>query len=65
MSWRLAIQSTKLFLSYLLPYKIKQLRDAIFDGQIQSIQQITSERPRLLHQAIDADGNTALGIQIS
>jgi hypothetical protein len=62
MSWRLAFQSTKVLFSYLLPYKIKTLRDAIFDGQIQTIRQLITERPKLLQQAIDADGNTALGI---
>ncbi len=62
MSWRLAFQSTKVLFSYLLPYKIKTFRDAIFDAQIETIRQLITERPKLLQEAIDADGNTALGI---
>jgi hypothetical protein len=62
MSWRLAFQSAKVLFSYLIPYKTKTFRNAIFDGQIQIIRQLITERPKLLQQAIDADGNTALGI---
>jgi hypothetical protein len=62
MSWRLAFQSTKVLFSYLLPYKIKTFRDAIFDAQIETIRQLITERPKLLQEATDADGNTALGI---
>jgi hypothetical protein len=62
MSWRLAFHSTKLLFSYLIPYKVKLFRDAIFDGNIPTIRRLAAERPRLLQQSIDADGNTALGI---
>ena len=61
MSWRLAFHSTKLLFSYLFPYKMKGFRDAIFDGDVAAIRQYAAERPRLLQQSIDADGNTALG----
>lgn len=61
MSWRLAFHSTKLLFSYLIPYKVKLFRDAIFDGNISAIRQLSAERARLLQQSIDADGNTALG----
>jgi len=64
MSWRLAFHSTKLLFSYLIPYKVKIFRDAIFDGNVGRIRQLAAERPRLLQQAIDADGNTALGLAI-
>ncbi|CAF0754003.1 unnamed protein product [Adineta steineri] len=62
MSWRLAFHTTKLLFSYLIPYKMKVFRDAIFDGNIPVIRQLAAERPRLLQQAIDADGNTAIGL---
>ncbi|UJR37936.1 hypothetical protein I4U23_030621 [Adineta vaga] len=62
MSWRVAFHSTKLLFSYIIPYKVKVFRDAIFAGNIAAIRQLSSERPRLLQQAIDADGNTALGL---
>jgi hypothetical protein len=62
MSWRLAFHSTKLLFSYLFPYKVRVFRDAIFDGDLAAIRQLATERPRLLQQSIDADGNTALGI---
>lgn len=61
MSWRLAFHSTKLLFSYLFPYKIRTFRDAIFDGDVTTIRQLAGERPRLVQQSIDADGNTALG----
>lgn len=61
MSWRLSFHSTKLLFSYLIPYKVKTFRDAIFDGKVEVIRQLAAERPRLLQQSIDADGNTALG----
>jgi len=64
MSWRLAFHSSKVLLSYLFPYKVKHFRDAIFDGDIDKIRQFITERPRLLVQAIDADGNTALGLAL-
>ncbi len=62
MSWRLAFHSAKLLFSYLIPYKVRIFRDAIFDGKIETIRQLAAERPRLLQQSIDGDGNTALGI---
>jgi hypothetical protein len=61
MSWRLSFHSAKLLFSYLIPYKVKLFRDAIFDGNIPIIRQLAAERPRLLQQSIDADGNTAIG----
>jgi hypothetical protein len=61
MSWRLAFHSAKLLFSYLIPYKVKIFRDAIFDGNMATIRQLAAERPRLLQQSIDGDGNTALG----
>ena len=64
MSWRLSFQSAKLLFSYLIPSKLKTFRDAIFDGNVQTIRELATEQPRLLQQSIDADGNTALGIQI-
>jgi len=62
MSWRLAFHSAKLLFSYLVPYKVKIFRDAIFDANIPVIRELADERPRLLQQSIDADGNTALGL---
>jgi len=50
--------------SYLIPYKVKLFRDAIFDGNFAKIRQLVGERPKLLQQAVDADGNTALGLAI-
>jgi ankyrin repeat protein len=64
MSWRLAFHSAKLLFSYLIPYKVRIFRDAIFDGKIGTIRQLAAERPRLLQQSIDGDGNTALGLAI-
>jgi ankyrin repeat protein len=64
MSWRLAFHSAKLLFSYLIPYKVSIFRDAIFDGKIETIRQLAAERPRLLQQSIDGDGNTALGLAI-
>lgn len=64
MSWRLAFHSAKLLFSYLIPYKVRVFRDAIFDGKIDVIRQLAAERPRLLQQSIDADGNTALGLAL-
>jgi len=64
MSWRLAFHSAKLLFSYLVPYKMRVFRDAIFDGKLDTIRQLASERPRLLQQSIDADGNTALGLAL-
>ena len=61
MSWRLAFHSAKLLTSYIIPYKMKLFRDAIFDGNIALIRKLAAERPRLLQQSIDADGNTAIG----
>ena len=61
MSWRLAFHSAKVLFSYLIPYKMRVFRDAIFDGKIDVIRELAAERPRLLQQAIDADGNTAIG----
>lgn len=61
MSWRLAFHSTKVLLSYVFPYKVRAFRDAIFKGDANLIRQLAAERPRLLQQAIDADGNTAIG----
>jgi ankyrin repeat protein len=64
MSWRLAFHSTKILFSYLVPYKVKVFRDAIFKGNIPVIRAMAAERPRLLQQVIDSDGNTALGLAI-
>jgi ankyrin repeat protein len=64
MSWRLAFHSTKLLFSYLFPYKMQTFRDAIFGGNLDTIRKLAAERPRLLQQSIDADGNTALGLAI-
>jgi ankyrin repeat protein len=64
MSWRLAFHSTKILFSYLVPYKVKVFRDAIFKGNIPVIREMAAERPRLLQQVIDSDGNTALGLAI-
>jgi len=64
MSWRLAFHSTKLLFSYIIPYKMRLFRDAIFDGNLSKIRQLAAERPRLLQQSIDADGYTALGLAI-
>jgi len=64
MSWRLAYHSTKLLFSYLIPYKVRLFRDAIFNGNVTAIRQLSVGRPRLLRQAVDADGNTALGLAI-
>jgi ankyrin repeat protein len=64
MSWRLSFHSAKLLFSYLIPYKVKLFRDAIFDGNIPIIRQLAAERPRLLQQSIDADGNTAIGLAL-
>jgi hypothetical protein len=62
MSWRTAFQSAKLLFSYLIPYKVKLFRDAVFDGNITAIRQLSGEKARLLQQAVDVDGNTALGM---
>jgi hypothetical protein len=62
MSWRTAFQSAKLLFSYIIPYKVKLFRDAVFDGNVTTIRQLAGEKARLLNQAVDADGNTALGI---
>ncbi|CAF2431441.1 unnamed protein product [Rotaria sp. Silwood2] len=64
MSWRLAFHSAKLLFSYLIPYKMTLFRDAILAGNIPKIRQLADERPRLLQQAIDADGYTALGLAV-
>ncbi|CAF0731820.1 unnamed protein product [Rotaria sordida] len=64
MSWRLAIQSTKLLFSYVIPYKIKLFREALLNANIVRIRQLAYEKPKLLQRAIDADGNTALGLAI-
>lgn len=64
MSWRLAFHSAKLLFSYIIPYKVRVFRDAIFDGKVDVIRQLATERPRLLQQSIDADGNTALGLAL-
>jgi hypothetical protein len=64
MSWGLAFHSAKIVFSYIIPYKVKLFRDAIFDGKIPVIQRLAADRPRLLQQSIDADGNTALGMKI-
>ncbi len=61
MSWRLAFHSAKLLFSYIIPYKMRLFRDAVFDGDISKVRQLAAERPRLLQQSIDADGYTALG----
>jgi len=61
MSWRLSFHSAKLLFSYLIPYKVKLFRDAIFDGNVEVVRQLAAERPRLLQQSIDGDGNTAIG----
>lgn len=61
MSWRLAFHSAKVLFSYLMPYKIRLFRDAIFDGKLDAIRQLAAERPKFLQQAVDADGNTAIG----
>ncbi len=41
---------------------MQTFRDAIFGGNLDTIRKLAAERPRLLQQSIDADGNTALGI---
>ncbi len=43
---------------------MKTFRDAIFDVKIPVIRKLAAERPRLLQQSIDADGNTALGLAL-
>jgi len=40
---------------------VKIFRDAIFDGKVEVVRQLAAERPRLLQQSIDGDGNTAIG----
>ena len=64
MSWRLAFHSAKLLFSYVVPYKVKIFRDAIIRSNVGVIRTMAAERPRLLQQTIDADGNTALGLAI-
>jgi ankyrin repeat protein len=64
MSWRLSFHSAKLIFSYIFPYKVRLFRDAIFDGKLDVIRQLAAERPRLLQQSIDADGNTAIGLAL-
>ncbi|CAF4459212.1 unnamed protein product, partial [Rotaria magnacalcarata] len=64
MSWRLAFHSTKLLFSYTVPFKMKLFRDSIFTGDVEKIRQLSDERPRLLQQSIDSDGNTALGLAL-
>ncbi|CAF0783824.1 unnamed protein product [Didymodactylos carnosus] len=44
--------------------RVKGFREAIFDGKLETIRHLAEKRPRLLHQSIDADGNTALGLAI-
>ena len=61
MSWRLAFHSAKLLFSYIIPYKVKLFRDAIIAGNIGLVRRLAAERPRFLYQAIDGDGNTAIG----
>ena len=61
MSWRLAAQSSKVVFSYWIPCAVKTFRDAIFTEDVIAIVNLAMERPKLLHQAVDADGNTALG----
>lgn len=48
----------------MIPYKVSTFRDAIFDGKLDVLRLLAAERPRLLHQSIDADGNTALGLAL-
>ncbi|CAF4316661.1 unnamed protein product, partial [Rotaria magnacalcarata] len=38
--------------------------DSIFTGDVEKIRQLSDERPRLLQQSIDSDGNTALGLAL-
>ena len=40
---------------------MRTFREAIFNGNLDTIRELATERPRLLQQSIDADGNTALG----
>ena len=61
MSLRLAVQSSQVILSYWVPCKVKKLREAIFNEYLPTILDLSVQKPRLLHQAIDTDGNTALG----
>lgn len=61
MSWRLAFHSAKVLMSYVIPYKVKLFRDAIICGNIAEIRQLALQKPRLLRQAIDSDGYTAVG----
>ena len=64
MSWGLAISSTKLLVSYLVRLRTTVFRDAIFEGNVVSVQRLAEKRPRLLRRPIDGDGNTALGVTI-
>ena len=61
MSLRLAVRSSQVFVSYWIPCKVKRLREAIFNEFLPTILDLSVQRPKLLHQAIDNDGNTALG----
>lgn len=61
MSLRLAVHSSQVFVSYWIPCKVKRLREAIFNEFLPTILDLSVQRPKLLHQAVDNDGNTALG----
>jgi hypothetical protein len=63
MSWRLAAHSGKVVFSYWIPCAVKTFRDAIFNEDVIAILNLAVDKPKLLEQAIDADGNTALGKQ--
>lgn len=61
MTLRLAVHSSQVILSYWIPCKVKKLRQAIFNEFLPTILDLAVQKPKLLHQAIDTDGNTALG----
>jgi hypothetical protein len=61
MSWRLAAHSGKVVFSYFIPCTVKTFRDAIFNEDVTTILNSVIQKPKLLHQAIDTDGHTALG----
>jgi len=61
MSWRLAAHSSKVVFSYLIPCTVKTFRDAIFNEDATTILNSVIQKPKLLHQAIDNYGYTALG----
>jgi hypothetical protein len=61
MSWRLAAHSSKVVFSYWIPCTVKTFRDAIYNEDVATVLNLAIDKPKLLHQGVDADGNTALG----